>query len=68
MRVGFIGVGNIGLPMAEQIMGAGYSLVVNDVRTEAAGPLLDAGAVWAGSAGRGRRDVRPGLHLSAWAG
>ena len=50
MRVGFIGVGNIGLPMAEQIMAAGYSLVVNDVRPEAAGPLLDAGAVWAGSA------------------
>ena len=32
MRVGFIGVGNIGLPMAEQIMGAGYPLVVNDLR------------------------------------
>ena len=51
MQVGFIGVGNIGLPMAEQIMAAGYSLVVNDVRPEAAGPLLDAGAVWAGTAG-----------------
>ncbi len=50
MRIGFIGVGNIGLPMARQIMDAGYSMVVNDLRREAAGPLLDAGAEWADSA------------------
>ena len=50
MRVGFIGVGNIGLPMAEQIRKSGYSMVVHDLRREAAIPLLEDGADWADSA------------------
>jgi 3-hydroxyisobutyrate dehydrogenase len=49
MPVGFIGVGNIGSPMAHQILRAGFSLVVHDVRKEAADSLLEAGAVWANS-------------------
>ena len=49
MRVGFIGVGNIGLPMAEQIRESGYSMVVHDIRREAATPLLEGGADWADS-------------------
>ena len=36
MRVGFIGVGNIGHPMASQLLQAGYALVVHDLRPEAA--------------------------------
>jgi 3-hydroxyisobutyrate dehydrogenase-like beta-hydroxyacid dehydrogenase len=47
MRVGFIGVGNIGRPMAAQLLKAGHALTVHDVRREAAAPLLDAGAAWA---------------------
>jgi 3-hydroxyisobutyrate dehydrogenase len=49
MRVGFIGVGNIGRPMAERILGSGLSLVVHDIREEAAAPLVRLGASWAGS-------------------
>jgi 3-hydroxyisobutyrate dehydrogenase len=49
MRVGFIGVGNIGRPMAEQIARAGFDLTVHDLRKEAAAPLLDSGATWAKS-------------------
>jgi 3-hydroxyisobutyrate dehydrogenase len=51
MRVGFIGVGNIGLPMADQIQVAGYSMVVHDVRREAAASLIERGAEWADSPG-----------------
>jgi 3-hydroxyisobutyrate dehydrogenase len=49
MRIGFIGVGNIGRPMAGQLLAAGHSLVVHDVRREAAAELLVAGAGWAES-------------------
>jgi 3-hydroxyisobutyrate dehydrogenase len=49
MRVGFIGLGNVGAPMAGFVRGAGFSLVVHDLRREAAAPLLDRGATWADS-------------------
>ena len=49
MRIGFIGVGNIGNPMAGQLLAAGHSLVVYDVRRDAAANLLAAGATWADS-------------------
>ena len=49
MRIGFIGVGNIGNPMAGQLLAAGHSLVVHDLRREEAANLLAAGAVWAES-------------------
>ena len=49
MRVGFIGLGNVGAPMAGFVLGAGFSLVVHDLRPEAAAPLLDRGAEWADS-------------------
>ena len=49
MKVGFIGVGNIGYPMAEKILSAGFDLVVHDIRRDAADPLLSQGAEWAES-------------------
>jgi len=49
MKIGFIGIGNIGAPIAGQLLNAGYALTVHDVRREAARPLLAAGAAWAGS-------------------
>jgi 3-hydroxyisobutyrate dehydrogenase len=49
MRIGFIGVGNIGHPMAGQLLKAGHALVVHDLRREAAASLLEAGAIWATS-------------------
>jgi len=50
MRVGFIGLGNMGAPMAGFVRTAGFALTVHDLRREAATPLLDQGAVWADSA------------------
>jgi 3-hydroxyisobutyrate dehydrogenase len=47
MKVGFIGLGTMGASMATNMQRAGYDLVVNDVRREAAEPHLKAGATWA---------------------
>jgi 3-hydroxyisobutyrate dehydrogenase len=49
MRIGFIGLGNMGGPMALNLIKAGHTLIVNDVRREAAGPHLERGATWAES-------------------
>jgi 3-hydroxyisobutyrate dehydrogenase len=49
MRVGFIGLGNMGAPLAGFVRKAGFSLTVHDIRSEAATPLLEQGAAWAGS-------------------
>lgn len=49
MRIGFVGVGNMGRPMAGQLLGAGHALLVHDRRREAAAELVAAGAVWAES-------------------
>jgi 3-hydroxyisobutyrate dehydrogenase-like beta-hydroxyacid dehydrogenase len=46
MKIGFIGVGNIGAPIAGQLLAAGHSLVVHDRRREAAASLLADGAAW----------------------
>ena len=47
MKVGFIGIGQMGVHMAGNIQAAGNELVVNDANKEAAAPLLATGAVWA---------------------
>src|SRR5206468_12850166 len=47
MDIGFIGVGNMGAGMANNLLKAGYTLMVNDIRRDAAGPLLERGAQWA---------------------
>ena len=49
MKIGFIGLGNMGGPMALNLLKAGHSLTVYDVRREAAEPQLAAGARWAES-------------------
>jgi len=49
MQVGFIGLGNMGAPLAGFVLGAGFPLVVHDLRREAAAPLLERSAVWADS-------------------
>jgi 3-hydroxyisobutyrate dehydrogenase len=46
-RVGFIGLGTMGRHMAMNVRRGGYEMVVHDVRREAAGPHLEAGAKWA---------------------
>lgn len=49
MKIGFIGLGNMGGPMAGWLLDAGFPLVVNDLREDAASDILRRGAVWADS-------------------
>ena len=47
MRYGFIGLGNLGAKLAANLVRAGFDVAVNDLHTEAADPLIRAGAKWA---------------------
>jgi 2-hydroxymethylglutarate dehydrogenase len=47
MKIGFIGIGQMGRHMARNIQAAGYELVLNDVQKETAAVLLRNGAAWA---------------------
>ena len=49
MKLGFIGTGNMGNPMAANLIKAGHRLTVHDLRPEAAINLLEMGAAWADS-------------------
>jgi 3-hydroxyisobutyrate dehydrogenase-like beta-hydroxyacid dehydrogenase len=48
--VGFVGLGNMGNPIAGRLLDAGYSLVVYDTSADAVGALTERGAARAGSA------------------
>ena len=56
MNVGFIGCGNMGNPMASNLIKAGHQLTVHDLRREAATNLLEMGASWVDNP----KDVGPG--------
>jgi 3-hydroxyisobutyrate dehydrogenase-like beta-hydroxyacid dehydrogenase len=47
--IGFIGLGQIGAPMAARLAGWPGGLIVHDARPDAMAPLADAGATTAGS-------------------
>ena len=49
MRIAYIGLGTMGSRMVRNLLKAGHEVVVNDVRREAAEPLLALGARWADS-------------------
>ena len=49
MKIGFIGIGQMGRHMSRRILEAGYELTVNDINKEAAAPLLKKGAEWGDS-------------------
>lgn len=49
MDIGFIGLGNMGAPMARRLVEAGHKVVVYDVRQEAIGTLAALGALAARS-------------------
>ena len=53
MSVGFIGLGNMGLPMATRLVNAGHGVVVFDVRADSVARMVECGAV----AGSSARDV-----------
>ena len=47
MKIGWIGLGNIGCVMASNLMKAGYHLIVHDLEYKAAEKLISSGAEWA---------------------
>jgi 3-hydroxyisobutyrate dehydrogenase-like beta-hydroxyacid dehydrogenase len=47
MKVGFVGIGQMGVRMSRRIMEAGHELIVHDLDRKAAGSLLESGATWA---------------------
>ena len=51
MRIGFIGIGQMGRHMARHVAEGGHQLTVYDTRKEAAEELLSMGSVWAESPG-----------------
>lgn len=48
-QLGFIGLGNLGVHLANSLQRAGFALTVHDLNKEAAAGLLAAGAIWADS-------------------
>jgi 2-hydroxymethylglutarate dehydrogenase len=58
MKIGFIGIGQMGRHMAARILEAEFSLVVHDINKEAAAPLVARGAVWAATPADAARDCR----------
>lgn len=56
LKIGFVGTGVMGSPMAQHLLGAGHQLKVHN-RTEArARPLVDAGARWAATPADAAKD------------
>jgi 3-hydroxyisobutyrate dehydrogenase-like beta-hydroxyacid dehydrogenase len=49
MDIGFVGLGNMGQPMARRLIEAGHKLIVYDTRNDAATPLVALGAQLASS-------------------
>lgn len=46
MNIGFIGLGNLGFPLAMSLVRGGHGVTVSDLRPEAARGLIEAGASW----------------------
>jgi 3-hydroxyisobutyrate dehydrogenase len=49
-RIGFIGVGRMGLPMCANLVRAGYEVTAGDARGEREGAVTGCGARWKGAA------------------
>ena len=49
MKVGFIGLGNMGGSIAHRLQLKGHQLIVNDIDPGRGQPYVDAGATWADS-------------------
>ena len=56
-RLFFIGVGNMGKPMAARLLRAGYDVQVHDLDMARAADLVSLGAQWADSIADGARDA-----------
>lgn len=51
MKIGFVGLGSMGRPIAERLLAAGHRLTVHNRTPEKAEPLIARGAAWADSPG-----------------
>lgn len=49
MKIGFIGLGNVGSKLASSLLRQGFDLIVRDPNRAAVQPFLDRGAIWADS-------------------
>ncbi len=49
MKIGFIGLGNVGAKLAGSLLRAGFELSIRDLDRSLAQPFLDKGAHWAES-------------------
>jgi 3-hydroxyisobutyrate dehydrogenase len=49
MKIGFIGLGNVGAKLAGSLLRNGVDLTVRDLNPDNASPFLERGAKWAGS-------------------
>jgi 3-hydroxyisobutyrate dehydrogenase len=49
MKIGFIGLGNLGEHLAINLVRAGFTVTVHDLNPQAAAGLMEAGAAWADS-------------------
>ncbi len=56
MRIGFIGLGNVGAKLSGSLVRSGHDVTVRDLDPEVAEPLLVAGASWGESAADMARD------------
>ena len=57
MKIGFIGLGNVGGKLAGSLLRNGFELHVRDLDQGTAKPLLDQGAIWWESTGSMTREV-----------
>jgi len=48
-RIGYVGLGNLGVHLAMSLVNAGHDVVVTDLRRDVADGLIEAGATWADS-------------------
>ena len=49
MKIGFIGLGNVGAKLSGSLLRNGTDLMVRDLNKDTAAPLLAVGALWADS-------------------
>ena len=57
MKIGFIGVGNLGEHLVANLLRADFPVTVHDLHKEAAAGLIDAGATWAASPKQAARNA-----------
>ncbi|MCZ6494544.1 MAG: NAD(P)-binding domain-containing protein, partial [Alphaproteobacteria bacterium] len=50
MKIGFIGLGNVGAKLAGSLLRHGIDTTVRDIERRAAEPLIEQGAKWADTA------------------